>query len=246
MRSEVAVRIAECWNEIAHAPAGWTPGKISVVVSPGSRSAPPDWVGTIKLCAGSVAAGTLITAPDKQQAARVREQLGDVAPDRAAEPASWGAPMPGDPARVLGPTDLAYLDTPDFRPATGEGVQEVALADVTDAIAALEGAASPDEVYEAGITYATSPLFVVWRGETVAAACGYARWVETLAHMLVLTHPAHRGQGLAKRVATEASRHALDAGLIPQWRARVEASQAVARSLGYVTPGAQLSLRLDA
>jgi GNAT superfamily N-acetyltransferase len=103
---------------------------------------------------------------------------------------------------------------------------------------------APDDVNEIGITDATSPLFVIWRQATVAAVCAYRPWVGRLAHMLVLTHPHHRGQGLAKRAATEASRHALDAGLVPQWRARVPASQAVARSIGYLTVGAQLSLRL--
>jgi GNAT superfamily N-acetyltransferase len=247
MRSEIVGRIVDAWNEIANAPAGWTAGKITVVVSPGSRSAPPEWAGTIRLGAGSLAVGALITVPNDHQAARVRNELGNVAPDRVTDPESWGALLPTKPARVLGPAGLAYLDRPDFRPSSGgEAVEAVSLSDVSDAIAALEAAATQDEVDEAGITYAKSPLFVLWRGDTVAAACGYAPWVGTLAHLMVMTHPAHRGHGLAKRVASAASRHALDAGLIPQWRARVPASQAVARSLGYVTVGAQLSLRLDA
>jgi GNAT superfamily N-acetyltransferase len=247
MRSEIEVRIVDAWNEIANAPAGWSAGKITVVVSPGSRSAPPEWAGTIRLGAGSLAVGALITVADEAQAARVRNELSDVAPDRVTDPESWGALLPTEPARVLGPAGLAYLDGPDFRPTGGgDAVREVTLSEASDGIAALEAAATQDEVDEAGITHAKSPLFVVWREGTVAAACGYAPWVGTLAHLMVMTHPAHRGQGLAKQVATEASRHALDAGLIPQWRARVPASQAVARSLGYVTLGAQLSLRLNA
>jgi hypothetical protein len=38
--------------------------------------------------------------------------------------------------------------------------------------------------------------------------------------------------------------HALDAGLLPQWRARPEASRRVARALGFRELGSQLSIRL--
>jgi GNAT superfamily N-acetyltransferase len=237
-------RIAVAWNMLAGVPNGWVPGKITIASSSTSAVAPPGWVGTIRLGAGSVAAGALITAPDEPQAALVRDTLGTVLPDQATDQAAWGALWPSYPGRILGPAELAYLDAPDFAPRVGEPVEAVALAEVSDAVATLERDAGADDVNEVGISDATSPLFVIWRAATVAVVCAYRPWVGRLAHMMVLTHPDHRGQGLAKRVATEASRHALDAGLIPQWRARVPASQAVARSLGYTTVGAQLSLRV--
>ena len=237
-------RVAVAWDVLSGVPHGWVPGKITIASSSASVIAPPGWVGTIRLGAGSVAAGALITTPDEPQAALVRDTLGTVLPDQATDQPAWGALWPSDPGRIMGPAELAYLDAPDFAPRDGEPVDVVALADVESAIAALERDAGPDDVNEVGITDATSPLFVIWRAATVAAVCAYRPWVGRLAHMMVLTHPEHRGYGLAKRAATEASRHALDAGLIPQWRARVPASQAVARSLGYATVGAQLSLRL--
>ncbi|HEY9482094.1 MAG TPA: GNAT family N-acetyltransferase [Micromonosporaceae bacterium] len=237
-------RIAVAWNVVSGVPHGWVPGKITVASSAASAIAPPGWVGTIRLGAGSVAAGALITAPDEPQAALVRDTLGTAQPEQATDRPAWGSLWPSDPGCILGPAELAYLDAPDFAPRVGEPVEAVALADVEDAIAALERDAGPDDANEVGITDATSPLFVIWRAATIAGVCAYRPWVGRLAHMMVLTHPDHRGQGLAKRAATEASRHALDAGLIPQWRARAPASQAVARSVGYTTVGAQLSLRL--
>lgn len=39
--------------------------------------------------------------------------------------------------------------------------------------------------------------------------------------------------------------HALTAGLLPQWRARAQASRRVARALGLRELGSQLSVRLD-
>jgi GNAT superfamily N-acetyltransferase len=237
-------RVAVAWNVLAGVPHGWVSGKITIASSSTSVIAPAGWVGAIRLGAGSVAAGALITAPDEPQAALVRDTFGAASPEQATDRSEWGALWPSDPGRILGPAELAYLDAPDFSPRDGEPVRAVALADVEDAIADLEREAGPDDVNEVSITDATSPLFVIWRGATVAAVCAYRPWVGQLAHMMVLTHPEHRGQGLATRAATEASRHALDAGLIPQWRARVPASQAVARSLGYTTVGAQLSVRL--
>jgi GNAT superfamily N-acetyltransferase len=238
-------RVAVAWNVLAGVPHGWVPGKITIASSATSVIAPTGWVGAIRLGARSVAAGALITAPDEPEAASVRDTLGAAAPEQATDRVAWGALWPSDSRHILGPAELAYLDPPDFAPRTGEPVFAVALADAEDAIAALERDAGPDDVNEVGITDAASPLFVIWREATVAAVCAYRPWVGRLAHMMVLTHPDHRGHGLAKRAATEASRHALDAGLIPQWRARVAASQAVARSLGYATVGAQLSLRLS-
>jgi GNAT superfamily N-acetyltransferase len=237
-------RIAEAWNLLAGVPGGWVPGKITIASSVASVIAPPGWVGAIRLGAGSVTAGALITAPDEPQAALVREKLGALMPEQATDRPTWDCMWPSDPRHILGPAALAYLDAPDFVQRAGEPVEAVALAEVADAVAALERDAGADDVNEVGITDATSPLFVIWRDATVAAVCAYRPWVGRLAHMMVLTHPDHRGRGLAQRAATEASRHALDAGLVPQWRARVPASQAVARALGYTTVGAQLSLRL--
>ncbi|NEB68512.1 GNAT family N-acetyltransferase, partial [Streptomyces fulvissimus] len=51
-------------------------------------------------------------------------------------------------------------------------------------------------------------------------------------------------RGLARQVASEATAHALAAGLLPQWRARPAASRRVAAALGYRELGAQLSVRL--
>jgi GNAT superfamily N-acetyltransferase len=245
MRPSTLDHVAEAWNVLADVRHGWVPGKITITSSGTSVVAPPGWVGAIRLGAGSVAIGALITAPDERQAASVRDTLGTVTPDRATDRPAWGSLWPSEPRRILGPAALAYLDPSDFAPRDGEPVDTAALPDVEDAIAALERDAGPDDVNEVGITDATSPLFVIWRDATVAAVCAYRPWAGRLAHMMVLTHPHHRGQGLAKRAATEASRHALDAGLMPQWRARVPASQAVARSIGYLTVGAQLSLRLS-
>ncbi|WP_331770484.1 hypothetical protein [Embleya sp. NBC_00888] len=49
---------------------------------------------------------------------------------------------------------------------------------------------------------------------------------------------------MARTVASAAVRHALAAGLLPQWRARPEPSKRVALALGFRDVGFQVSIRL--
>jgi RimJ/RimL family protein N-acetyltransferase len=77
----------------------------------------------------------------------------------------------------------------------------------------------------------------------VVAVAGYRNWLGQAAHINVLTSPALRGRGLAGAVAGAAVADALRHRLLPQWRARIDASRRVARTLGFVELGAQVSLR---
>ncbi|MFJ1755141.1 GNAT family N-acetyltransferase [Kitasatospora sp. NPDC088134] len=97
---------------------------------------------------------------------------------------------------------------------------------------------------EAGLDEITSPAFAVTEGSTVLAACGYRTWPFATAQFGVLTAPPHRGRGLAATAATAAARHALAAGLLPQWRARPAASRRVARRIGFQELGTQLSIEV--
>lgn len=112
------------------------------------------------------------------------------------------------------------------------------------AIEALVAATPQAELDECSIERVTSQLSVVRDNDGgVVAACGYVRWPAELAHLAILTHHAHRGRGHAARVGAHAAARAEAEGLIPQWRARVPASQAVARTIGFEEIGTQLRLR---
>ncbi|WP_426502407.1 GNAT family N-acetyltransferase [Dactylosporangium sp. McL0621] len=78
----------------------------------------------------------------------------------------------------------------------------------------------------------------------VVAAAGFQAWPGDTAHLSVLTAPEQRGRGLARVVATAAVADALRSDLLPQWRARPEASRRVARALGFRELGSQLSIHL--
>ena len=84
------------------------------------------------------------------------------------------------------------------------------------------------------------------QGEPLAGA-GYDVWAERLAHMGVLTSPNARGRGYGVLAAAVGSNAALEAGLVPQWRARWdnEPSKRVAQVLGYDLIGTQTTVFID-
>lgn len=155
-------------------------------------------------------------------------------------------------ARPLGAAELSYIDT---------RVEHADLPTTQDeaAVATLEAACSHEDVDEVGLRSMPHRWVLLDRpasavaeaGEAEApvplAGSGYAVWADRLAHMGVLTSPAARGRGygvLAAAVGTDA---ALDAGLIPQWRARWdnEPSKRIAQVLGYDLSGSQTTVFID-
>jgi hypothetical protein len=150
----------------------------------------------------------------------------------------------GPVARFLGPATLAYADDGCFQPRSTRAT--AALPAGHDAVLELTSACGPQDTDESAITRVTSPVSVIKRDGKVVAACGYEVWSAALAHIGVLTHPQWRGKGLATSVASASVAHALQAGLIPQWRARctLAASRRIASSLGFVELGRQLSFWL--
>jgi len=138
---------------------------------------------------------------------------------------------------VLRPAPLFYPPR-DYVPDEIAGVEHVS----GDELQALLQMVNPDELDESGTLNVTGPFFGSrTAGGDVAAVCGYLRWPNAVAHLSVLTEPAHRREGHGRRAAVAAIRHAIDGGMLPQWRARPSASQALARSLGLVQFGAQLN-----
>lgn len=219
-------RARELWAGLVGVPVSFPRHGRSVVVAPGSRLCPPGWVGAIV-----IAGAALITTPDAGTAAAVHRDLtGD-----PTDPAAWRRALPV--GEVRGPATLAYLHERDF---AGAGASAVEQGDAT----ALLAATDPDEAEECGLAEITSPAYVIRAGDRVLAAAGYRRWPGRAAHVSVLTAADARGRGLARAVAAAAVADALGNGLLPQWRARPEASRRVARALGFRELGTQLSVRL--
>ncbi|GEA90221.1 hypothetical protein CCE01nite_41700 [Cellulomonas cellasea] len=227
-----------------------TDGGVAVAVAPDSLLCPPGWVGVVELDGSA-----LVTAPDDATAERVRV-LTALGPGSRTDADVVRAHLPV--TDVLGPARLAYLDaaslttvelrTTPAAPAAGDAHPD--LRDVVEVDASgpelrtLLDRVEPDDADESGVAELTSPAFALRRAGAVVAVAGFRAWPGDVAHLSVLTAPEVRGHGYGRLVARAATAAALDAGLLPQWRARVEASQRIARSLGYRDLGSQLSVRL--
>ncbi|GAA1070740.1 hypothetical protein GCM10009665_78460 [Kitasatospora nipponensis] len=243
MSDDLLARAQRLWTVLAGVPSTAYPGApVTVEVAPGSGLCPPGWAGVVRL--GDTA---LLTAPTEAVAEQLRRAAAVLTAAALADPLRLGALAP--PREVLGPARLGYLSAELFRPVTGPARAVVALPAGHRAIQELLARAGQEDRDECGLADVTSPVFTVVDGEradgapVAVAACGYRSWPGGAAHLCVLTDPAHRSRGLARQVASAAVTHALEAGLLPQWRARPAASRRVARALGFRELGEQLSLR---
>ncbi|BAU83748.1 GCN5-related N-acetyltransferase [Streptomyces laurentii] len=232
-------RARDVWRQLAAEPVEFgAAGEVAVVASPGSAFCPPGWAGVVVL--GGAA---LVTAPDEETAARIRTAVAALSAERLTDPAAVRAVLPV--SEFLGPAALAYVAADGFRPAVSAGPRVTELDAAHPDVAALAEAAGTEDAGEAALDEIGSPAFVVRSGERVVAAAGYRRWPGAAAHLSVLTAPGSRGLGLARTTASAAVRHALAHDLLPQWRARVPASRAVAAALGFRELGHQLAFRGD-
>lgn len=183
----------------------------------------------------------IVTAPDRAAAQIVERAVAELPSGALAELAGVLDMLPV--AEVLGPATLAYCDRRRFRPTGLRDRVDIVPADHVHLKALLVGTPEAD-AGESGMAEITSPAFVLRAGPAVLAAAGYRRWPNGVAHLSVLTAESDRGRELARVVASAAVSHALDQGLLPQWRARRAASHRVARALGFRDLGSQGSIQL--
>jgi hypothetical protein len=230
--SELTARVRTVWESLAGAPGGFGP-VVRVAVSSGSLLSLLGWAGLVVIGGEAVA-----TAPDERTAWLITDALTSVA--AAADAAVLTRLLAiGD---MIGPAALAYVDAESFRPRPGQ--EAVAVDDTAPALRRLLAEAVASDAGESGLAEITSPAFVVRAAGEVAAAAGYVDWPGGVAHLSVLTAARARGRGLGAVASSAAVTHALAAGKLPQWRARVEASQRIARGLGFHELGAQVGFRL--
>jgi hypothetical protein len=154
------------------------------------------------------------------------------------------ARTPGGTAagRLLGEGLLAFTD----RYVEHEALETVVVADDPQAVHDLERQCPPDDVTEVGLGAMTERFVLLDDREATTAGSGYDEWEGILAHLGVLVPPALRRTGLGTLAAAMATNDALDSGLVPQWRARVEnaASLGLARRLGFEAVGTQTTVVL--
>ncbi|MFJ2897349.1 GNAT family N-acetyltransferase [Streptomyces sp. NPDC087218] len=232
------LRARGLWENLAGVPVSFAPaGGVDVVVSPSSGLCPAGWAGVVAL-GGSV----IVTVPTGDAALIVREALGRLPAGAVVDGARVREALPA--AGVLGPAALSYASPEGFRPVGTGGPVVEQLPSCHPELRRLEQSAGDDDAGEAALDEITSPAFVVREHGRVVAAAGYRTWPGRTAHIGVLTAPTARGRGLARATGSATVAHALAAGLLPQWRARLPASRRVAGALGFEELGFQLSVEI--
>jgi hypothetical protein len=206
---------------------------MQVVVADRSPLCRTGWIGLLAI-------DETITAvvPDEGLVDPVQVALRGLAPSEAVDRDVVAARLP--PTRgSLGPAHLAYWPI-DRDPGVVAPVTRVRASD----LGPLFADATPDELDECGLATLPddAPAFASRSSNgTIAAACGYRTWPNGVAHLGVLSAAQHRRRGHAEAAARAAIADAVGRDLLPQWRARVTPSIELARRLGFVHHGAQLS-----
>ncbi|WP_064066158.1 GNAT family N-acetyltransferase [Rhodococcus ruber] len=123
--------------------------------------------------------------------------------------------------------------------------------DATEAGLEIVTEAGLENVTEAGlgnVTGEASSFVLLDDDHRPLSGAVYTEVQSILADVTALTVPEHRRIGLAATVATLATHDALDAGLVPQWRARRDntAGRGLAAVLGYTELGTHISVAVPA
>jgi predicted GNAT family acetyltransferase len=109
----------------------------------------------------------------------------------------------------------------------------------------LAGVSLPKIDEYSGLEFGEQPIAgLICDGEIVAAA-GYEIWGGEIAHIGVVTHPRHRGNGLGRTVVSAIAMHGLEKGLLLQYRTLYSnvPSMRIAKSLAFEEYGATIYVR---
>jgi GNAT superfamily N-acetyltransferase len=148
--------------------------------------------------------------------------------------------------RVVGPAFVGYADAGTFRPMSRAGTR-LLTADDRDRFERFRRACSALEWEHGGSDLGEQPVAGYCVGDEIVAASGFELWGERIAHIAVVTHPAHRGLGYGARVVSAIAAVALERGLIPQYRTLMSNTPSIriGAALGFVPYAESLALRLS-
>ncbi|HYW12067.1 MAG TPA: GNAT family N-acetyltransferase [Longimicrobium sp.] len=158
----------------------------------------------------------------------------------------WRAVFGARVDSLVGPAVIQYADSDTFRGVSvAADLRPLTEAD-RSALDALRDSMPSEEWDHGSGDLDGMPVFGAFVDGALAARAGYEVWAGRIAHLGVVTHPAHRGRGLGAAVFASAARAALEAGLIAQHRALQSNTQSlrIARRLGFRPYATSLAVRL--
>lgn len=150
--------------------------------------------------------------------------------------------------KIIGPALIGYCAAA-LPPLVGTNRTRQLRAVDQHLVTSLQAACSSEEWEHGGSDDANECRFGAFdeQGHLVALA-GYEIWNADIAHIAIISHPQRRGQGFALRAVHHAATHALEAGLLPQYRTLKAntTSIAIAQHLGFTEYGFSMYVRLGA
>ena len=137
----------------------------------------------------------------------------------------------------------AYAELEHFRLVEDEAVRTLGLAD-EDLLDDLRDVCDAYEWSQSGLERYESERFAYFLDDQIVAAARYDLWAADAASIGVITHPQYRGKGYGRAVVSVAMAHALDAGYMVIYQARLNnvASIAISQALGCCKYGNTMSL----
>ncbi len=244
MLDEDVIEVADRWwaGDFDCPPDALRPATTHVQAHAGRMS---DATGIWILVAGGAPLVSLPSAAMELLADRARGWSGEVV---ASPEALTELLRPLQVERIVGPAFIGYGTAATLDLAAAPGARALRPEDHA-AVSKLRDACSAEEWDHGGSDAAATPTFGCFHesGDLLALA-GYKTWGETIAHIAIVTARHARGQGCATNAVSAAARHALDAGLLPQYRtlAANASSIAVAQKLGFQQYGFSVYVRLGA
>jgi GNAT superfamily N-acetyltransferase len=150
-------------------------------------------------------------------------------------------------SRAIGPAPLAYADAATLRPLPTAGTRLLTTADEA-AYDTLFAACDPVEWAHGGSAFDVLPLVGRFAAGELVTLAGYERWGEQIAHIAVITHPAHRRRGYGADAVSLLAETVIARGMIAQYRTLRANTAAVqlGASLGFAPYAETLALRLSA
>ncbi|EDY17431.1 GCN5-related N-acetyltransferase [Chthoniobacter flavus Ellin428] len=184
--------------------------------------------------------GAAIVSLPPQHADALRPLLAGLAKD--CSPDALATALQSAAAVVVGPAYIGYAT----KVALPEHPVRALNPEDIPALHEFQQKCNPTEWEHGGSGTENSCSGVFVDGKLVAVA-GYEIWGGKIAHVLIITHPDHRGNGFARSAVAHLAARAIDAGLLPQYRT-LESNRAsirIAETLGFHPYARSLAVRLS-
>lgn len=187
---------------------------------------------------------TLIVSAEPGAASVISRSLGDLSPAAVEDIGLLRQVVGVEPRRVIGPAFQGFVTSGQFRRPVA--TQEMATTELPTVESQLGAVCDEAEWEASGLAGVTGALAVALDDDTVVAAAGLRNREERVVDPCVLTHPDHRGRGLATGLVACVTARALKRGdlVVYQTLMSNQAAVRIAYQLGFELYATGVAMRL--